>query len=71
MLAVTGRRRKTFNSVSVRFAAPVHGIVRRGRRAATRRKRDDLMPAVALAFADIRRDAIDVVIEFRSETPLD
>ena len=45
--------------------------IRRGRRAATRRKRDDLMPAVALAFADIRRDAIDVVIEFRSETPLD
>ena len=69
--AVTGRRRKTFNSVSARFVAPVHGIVRRGWRAATRRKRDDLMPAFTLAFADILRDPMDVVIELRSETPLD
>ena len=52
-------------------ASSVHGIILRGWRAATRRKRDDLMPGFTLAFADILRDPMDVVIELRSETPLD
>ena len=69
---LNGRRRYALISVFAGFAAPVHAIVRRvAWRAATRRKRYDLVPTLALAIADIRRDTMYVVIEFRGETPLD
>ena len=46
-------------------------VRRGGWRAATWRQRYDLMSALVLAFADVRRNAMYVVIKFCSETPFD